>query len=59
MPWLRSRGIQADGGKAVAVKSDNSLPDSANMIAAAAREAFGPIIMLVCAAGISIPWQRE
>ena len=57
--------IQAGGGKAVAVKGDNSLPDSANAVAAAAREAFGPIDMLVCAAGISIPgaaddmtWER-
>lgn len=57
--------IQAGGGKAVVVKGDNSLPDSANAVAAAAREAFGPIDMLVCAAGISIPgaaddmtWER-
>lgn len=57
--------IQAGGGKAVAVKGDNSLPDSANAVAAAVREAFGPIDMLVCAAGISIPgaaddmtWER-
>ena len=57
--------IQAAGGKAVAVKGDNSLPASANAVATAAREAFGPIDMLVCAAGISIPgaaddmtWER-
>ncbi len=53
------------GGKAAAVKGDNSLPDSAAAVATAAREAFGPIDMLVCAAGISIPgpademtWER-
>ena len=59
------QAIQNAGGKAAAVKGDNSLPESANAVAAAAREAFGPIDMLVCAAGISIPgpademtWER-
>ena len=59
------QAIQNAGGKATAVKGDNSLPESANAVAAAAREAFGPIDMLVCAAGISIPgpademtWER-
>ena len=57
--------IQEAGGKAAAVKGDNSLPESAEAVANAAREAFGPIDMLVCAAGISIPgpademtWER-
>ena len=57
--------IQEAGGKAAAVKGDNSLPESAEAVASAAREAFGPVDMLVCAAGISIPgpademtWER-
>jgi len=57
--------IQEAGGKAAAVKGDNSLPEPAEAVASAAREAFGPIDMLVCAAGISIPgaademtWER-
>ncbi len=57
--------IQDAGGKAAAVKGDNSLPESAEAVASAAREAFGPVDMLVCAAGISIPgpademtWER-
>ena len=39
--------IEEAGGKAVAVKGDNSLPDAASAVAAAAREVFGPIDMLV------------
>ena len=57
--------IQEAGGKAAVAKGDNSLPESAEAVASAAREAFGPIDMLVCAAGISIPgpademtWER-
>ena len=51
--------IEEAGGKAVAVKGDNSLPDAASAVAAAAREVFGPIDMLVCAAGISIPGSAD
>ena len=34
--------IRADGGKAVAVKGDNSLPDSANAVAAESGRKLSP-----------------
>ena len=51
--------IEEAGGQAVAVQGDNAFPESANAVAAAAREAYGPIDMLVCAAGISIPGSAD
>jgi 3-oxoacyl-[acyl-carrier protein] reductase len=45
--------IEAAGGKAVAIRGDVSSPTEASRIVAEAREAFGPIDILVHSAGIS------
>lgn len=47
--------IKAAGGQAMAIVGDVSTPDGAEKIAQAAREAFGPIDILVHAAGFSHP----
>lgn len=46
--------IEQAGGKAIIIEGDVSKPDEARRIAQQTRDAFGPIDMLVHAAGISI-----
>ena len=46
--------IEQAGGKAIVIAGDVSKPDEARRIAQQTRDAFGPIDMLVHAAGISI-----
>lgn len=57
--------VQQLGAEAVAIAGDVSQPDSAGAIVAQAREALGPVDMLVTSAGISMPgpaddvtWER-
>ena len=47
--------VEAAGGEGVAVAGDVSTPEGAAASVAAAREAMGPIDMLVCSAGTSSP----
>ncbi|MBQ17176.1 MAG: beta-ketoacyl-ACP reductase [Planctomycetaceae bacterium] len=47
--------VEAAGGEAVAVAGDVSTPEGAAAIVSGAREAFGPIDMLVNSAGVSRP----
>jgi len=47
--------VEAAGGQGVAVAGDVSTPEGADAIVSAAREALGPIDMLVCSAGTSSP----
>jgi NAD(P)-dependent dehydrogenase (short-subunit alcohol dehydrogenase family) len=57
--------VEAHGARAIAIAGDVSQPDAARSIVETAREALGPIDMLVTSAGISIPgpaddvsWER-
>ncbi|MDP7206411.1 MAG: SDR family NAD(P)-dependent oxidoreductase, partial [Pirellulaceae bacterium] len=57
--------VEQSGGRAIAIAGDVSQPDAARSIVETAREALGPIDMLVTSAGISIPgpadeisWER-
>jgi len=57
--------VQERGARAIAIAGDVSQPDAARSIVETAREALGPIDMLVTSAGISIPgpaddvsWER-
>ena len=57
--------VEQSGARAIAVAGDVSQPDAARSIVETAREALGPIDMLVTSAGISIPgpaddisWER-
>ena len=49
------RDVESVGGQATAIAGDVSTPDGAEAIVTAAREAFGPIEMLVTSAGVSRP----
>jgi len=57
--------VEEHGARAIAIAGDVSQPDAARSIVETAREALGPIDMLVTSAGISIPgpaddisWER-
>ena len=57
--------VEEHGVRAIAIAGDVSQPDAARSIVETAREALGPIDMLVTSAGISIPgpaddisWER-
>ena len=57
--------VEEHGTRAIAIAGDVSQPDAARSIVETAREALGPIDMLVTSAGISIPgpaddisWER-
>ena len=47
--------VEEHGARAIAIAGDVSQPDAARSIVETAREALGPIDMLVTSAGISIP----
>jgi 3-oxoacyl-[acyl-carrier protein] reductase len=49
-------GINAQGGKAVALQADVRDADQVKQLAAAAAEALGPVDILVLNAGPAVPW---
>ena len=51
--------VEQRGARAIAVAGDVSQPDAARSIVDTAREALGPIDMLVTSAGISIPGSAD
>ena len=51
--------VEAHGARAIAIAGDVSQPDAARSIVETAREALGPIDMLVTSAGISIPGSAD